>query len=82
MTYGWFFGRILKIMTDERIAWQNPKLRIIDGGKSTKPLKNSNSAINMADRVMDEIGDSFPFRIIEGGKTEKTVNDTSGKPTE
>ena len=55
-------------MTKERIAWQNPNFRVIDGeGKS--------SDTDMADRVMEEIGDSFPFKIIEGGGTESTPND-------
>lgn len=54
-------------MAKERVTWQNTNFRVIDGeGKS--------SDTDMADRVMKEIGDSFPFKIIEGTKTEKTSN--------
>lgn len=63
-------------MARERNPWQNHGLRVIDGeGKNVDALKDSSSAIGMADRVMEESGDSLPLEIIEGGKTEETVND-------
>lgn len=62
-------------MTRERISWQNPNFRVIDGmGNSTDALKDPRP-IGLVDRVMDEIGDTLPFEIIEGGRTEATVND-------
>lgn len=65
-------------MTKEKIPWQNPNFRVIDGeGKSTDAIKDSSfsSAANMADRVKESNGDSLPLEIIEGGKTEETPND-------
>lgn len=50
--------------------------KIYDGeGKGAGVIENLNPADNMADRVMEEIGDSFPFQIIEGGRKDKTVRD-------
>lgn len=43
--------------------------KIYDGeGKGTGVIENLNPADNMTDRVMEEIGDSFPFQTIEGGR--------------
>lgn len=59
------------------VSRQNPKLRVIVGGegKDFSAVGDSGSADNMTDRVMAETADSFPFQIIEGGKTEETIND-------
>lgn len=58
------------------VPGQNPKFRVIDGErKGTDALKDSSSAVNMADRVMEEIGDNLPFEIIEGGRIEDAAGD-------
>lgn len=58
-------------MARERISWQNPNFRVIDGtGNSTGASKDPRP-ISLVDRVMDEIGDTLPFEIIEGGRTEE-----------
>lgn len=62
-------------MVKERIAWQNPNFRVIDGMKEDVDASRDSRPISFVDRVMDEIGDALPFEIIEGGKTEATVND-------
>ena len=55
-------------MAREKIAWQNPNLRIIDGGVN-------NSDVNMTDRIMEQIGDNMPSDIMEDEKTKETAND-------
>ncbi|MEK7159925.1 MAG: hypothetical protein AAB702_00390 [Patescibacteria group bacterium] len=63
-------------MARERLLWQNSKLRIIDGeGKAVEGPEDLSSAASMADRVMEEIGDSVPFEIIEGGRTAEAAGD-------
>lgn len=62
-------------MARERISWQNPNFRVIDGTREEEDVSKDPRPTSFVDRVMDEIGDTLPFEIIEGGKTEETVTD-------
>lgn len=62
-------------MVRERIAWQNPNFRVIDGTGEGVDVSKDPSHTSLVDRVMDEIGDTLPFEIIEGGRIEEAVGD-------